>query len=55
LIEIYSLKEEFIKNLYMIKSHKVGIVEERINLENSRRRLKFVIKTAENEALGYGT
>lgn len=35
LIEAYSLKEEFIKNFYMIKSNKVGIVERSINLENS--------------------
>jgi hypothetical protein len=39
----------------MIKSDKVGIVEERINLENSWGQLKFIIKTAENKALGYGT
>jgi hypothetical protein len=38
----------------MTKSNKVGIVEESISLENSRGRLKFIIKTAENEALGYG-
>lgn len=54
-MEIYSLEEEAIKNLYIMKSDKEGTVEERINLENNWGQLKFIIKTEENKALGYGT
>jgi hypothetical protein len=51
LMEVFSLKEEFIKNLHKINSDRVGIAEERNDLENSWEQLNFIIKSARERSL----